>query len=73
MGLHDLQRSRQTMDGRLRVVLAECDQVAVFLFDLDAGRQWRIQLALRPLHRDRIAFDFDRDPLGNRDRLFSNS
>ncbi len=45
----------------------------VLLLDRDARRQRRIQLALRPLHRDRVAFDFDRDPLGDRDRLFSNS
>jgi len=61
------------VDRRLRIVLADRDDVSILLLNLDAGRQSRIQFALRSLHQDRIAFDFDRDSLGNRDRLFSNS
>src|SRR6202522_491119 len=40
------QSARQAMHRSLRIVLADGDDVAIFLFDLDAGREGRIQLAL---------------------------
>ena len=67
------QRARQSVNRGLRIVLAHGDEVSVFLLHLDAGGKSRVQLALRPLHQYRVAFDFDRHPFGDRDRLFSNS
>jgi hypothetical protein len=45
----------------------------VLLLDFNARGQLRVQLALWTLHRDRVALDFDRNSLGERDRFFSNS
>ena len=67
------QSARQPVQRRLRIVLANRDDDSVLLLDRNAGWQLRIQLALRPLHRDGVAFDFYRHPFGDRDRLFSNS
>ena len=61
------------MKRGLRIILADGDQVPILLFHLDAGRERRIQLALRTLNEHRIAINFDRDAFRNRDRLFSNS
>ncbi len=61
------------MQRRLRIILAYSDEMPVLLLDLDSRRHNCIQLALRPLQRDRIAFDFDRHSFGKCDRLFSNS
>src|SRR6266700_112162 len=65
------QRASESVQGRLRIVLAHGDEMSVLLLDLDSRRHNRIQLAFRPLYRDRIAFDFDRHPFGKCDRLFS--
>jgi hypothetical protein len=61
------------MNGGLRVVFANRHQVSILLLDSDAGGKLRIQLALGPLHGNRAALDFDRNSLGERDRLSSNS
>ncbi len=61
------------MQSRLRIVLAQRDQMTILLLDADARRDLRIQLAFRSLHGDRIAFDFDRHSFGERDRLSTNS
>ena len=61
------------MHRGLRIVLANRNQVSVLLFHLDPARERRVQLALRSLHGDYIAFNLDRDSLGERYRLFSNS
>src|ERR1700678_2465881 len=67
------QSSRQTVHRGLRIILANREQMSIFLFDNDASGQSRIQLAFRPLNQHSIAFDLDRYPFGERDRLFSNS
>ena len=67
------QSPRQSMQSSLRIVLADGHNVAILLLHRDAGRKSRVQLALRPLHQHRVAFDFDRHPFGDRDRFFSNS
>jgi hypothetical protein len=61
------------MDGGLRVVFADGNQGSILLLDSDAGGKLRIELALRPLHGNRAALDFDRNSFGERDRLSSNS
>src|SRR6266550_6924477 len=67
------QRASQAMDSGLGVVLANRYQTAVLLFHTNAARKRSVQLSLRPLHGDNIAFDFYRHSLGERDRLSSNS
>ena len=67
------QGPRQPVHRGLRIILANRHEVPVFLFDLDAGRKSRVQLALRTLHQNSIAFNLDRHPFRDRDRLFSNS
>src|SRR5580692_3160495 len=67
------QGARQAMDSGLRVVLADGDDVPVFLLHLDSGRQRRVQFALGALDQNGVAFNFDRHPFGDRNRLFSNS
>ena len=63
----------QSVQRRLRIVFAQRDEVAVLLLDLDSARHHGVQLALGSLHRDRVAFNFDRHALRQFDRLFSNS
>src|SRR5437899_1084093 len=67
------QGASQSVHSRLGVVLANRYQIAVLLFHTNAARERSIQLALRPLHGDNVAFDFYRHSLGERDRLSSNS
>src|SRR5262245_34149304 len=50
-----------------------CDEAAILLGELDAGRYPLPQLALRPLHLDRIVAHLRGDALGKLDRLLSNS
>src|SRR6266536_4127644 len=67
------KRAGQSVQRRLRIVFAQRDKMAVLLFNLDSARHHSVQLALRSLYRDRVAFNFDRHALRQCDRLFSNS
>src|SRR5579872_686929 len=67
------QGTSQTVQSRLVVIFPLRHQVSVFLLHLDARRQLRFQLALRPLYRHQIPLDIYLHFLGNQDRLFSNS
>ena len=67
------QSASQPVQRRLRIILAQRNNVAVLLLHANPARNNSIDLALRPLHRDRIALDFDRHSLRQCDRLFSNS
>ena len=67
------QRARQPMDSGLRIVFANRQQLAIFLFQADAGGYQRIHFPLGPLYSSDIAFDLDGHSLGERDRFFSNS
>ena len=63
----------EAMNRGLRIILANRQQVAILLLDLNAPRQFGIQFALGSLHQDRIAFDLYGHTLRDRDRFFSNS
>src|SRR5882724_10789037 len=63
------QGASQPMDSPLGVVLANRHQIPVLLFHANAARKRSIELALRPLYGDNIAFDFYCHSLGERDRL----
>ena len=67
------QRTSEPVQGGLRIVLPQRDNVPILLLNTDPARNRGIQFALGPLHRDQIAFNFDRHALGQCDRLFSNS
>src|SRR5215831_13183875 len=67
------QGAGQTMNSSLRIVFTHGKQLAVLLFHADARGQTRVQFAFGTLHSDGVALNFDRDSLGERNRLFSNS
>ena len=69
----EYQRARESMYGRLRIILAGSEQMSVLLLELDSARDRCIQLAFGSLHRDQVALDVDLHSTRHRDRFFSNS
>src|ERR1700686_905172 len=67
------QRARQAMDSGLGIVFAYREEMPILLLDFNARGQLSVQLALRTLHGNSVAFNFDGHSLRERDRLFSNS
>src|SRR5712692_1315619 len=65
--------ARQSVNRRLRIVLAQREQVAILLLHLDAGGKRRVQLAFRSLDLYCVAVKTDRHALRDRNRLFPNS
>src|SRR5689334_22164734 len=63
------QRARQAMHGRMIVILAIGDKVAVLLDELNALREPGFQRALGALHLHDIVRDRDLHALRDRDRL----
>jgi hypothetical protein len=61
------------MNSGLGIIFADREQMTVLLLDANASRQMSLNLALRSLHADCIAFNFERHSLRERDRFFSNS
>src|SRR5450432_1250359 len=56
------QSTREAVNRCLRIILTDCDEMSVLLLDLDSGGQRCIELALRSLDRNCVAFDFYRNP-----------
>ena len=68
------QRAGKPVHRGLRIVLADGEQRAILLLDLDPQREVVYPaLPLGPWTSDGVAFDLDRYSLGDGDRLFSNS
>src|ERR1700674_1496743 len=67
------QGAGQTMDSGLGIIFAHRQEMPVLLLYFDSRGQLRVQLALRTLHGNRVALDFDRNSLRERDRFLSNS
>src|ERR1051325_6689025 len=67
------QSAGEAVNGSLRIVVADGEQFAIFLFHADAAGKRSLQLALGTLHVDYTILDFHRHTLGDGTRLFSNS
>ena len=67
------QRAREAVDGSLRVILTDREEMPVLLLYSNPSRNRSIEFPLGPLDLNDIAFDFYRNPFGKRDRFSPNS